>query len=1036
MVNMQNMIIIFGGFMERSFKFKCMFLFFLFLNIIYLSAQTGKISGKVTDKKGNPLPGANVLVQEENIGTATNMEGEYTITKVPVGKQNIVVSYIGYQRKVVSVEVGRDKIIVKNISLEHKSLRGEEVEIKVQAIGQNQAISEQMGSNTIKNIVSSQQIQSLPEANAAEAVGRLPGVSLQRAGGEGSKVVIRGLSSDYTKVQIDGVSMSSTSGSDRSVDLSMISQYMLSGIELTKSISADQEASATGGIVNFRIKEAPSEPSLNVLAQGGYNGLSDSYGNYKFSLGGSNRFFDDKLGVYAQVDIEEKDASSDEMYVDYSQPNIDRSPQTNSVYLSDINRGINRYGGSLVIDYKTPATKIKLANFASRIKRERQEYRHNVVERNYNISVLDNTTDLDVMTNSLKLERYFGDLKINSSVNYSYSKNTIPGEFELGAYSAKPVVNSSDDLFGIRPFALLDTAKATRTTKKKYVYSNRTESPNIMERHLGTLTHREFDTEESEISASLDFEYEDLLSNDLLNFNLKWGGKYKYKDREFDQDEYYSNMSGQYQRAGELRRRKAYFNLLDDNINYNGEPTRIWSKENMEYLAQGAGSSYILAYDLYDKNYRNEEFLRGKYTMSPGFDIDKIRKIDNHFMMDVENKNFGDSLYFQSDTATSYNVHNGNSKVYDYKGNEKYWAAYLMPSFSLGDLNFTPGVRYEKMETEYTGYRTSREGVQYAFEYTEINDSTTYRDNEYFLPMIHLTYKPVDWFKLKGGYTKTLKRPNYSNVIPNWSIGRQGNFIDFNNFQLKPEKAYNYDLNLSILSDKVGLLSLGGFYKRIEDMIFQTGVRAITYDEIPYYKKIGLTKEFNSNIAGKKIQYYKNNENTAYNYGFEVQYNSNFWYLPGALSGLVLNVNYTRNWSEGKYFQNNINSRYDPVEDSLYVKNNETTYKARLIDQPKHLFNITVGWDYKDFSIKIPFRYKSNIFSEVNQKKSIRVFSEPFIRLDLTVNQKLPVEGVEMFLNVNNVLNNYEQNIINYKSYTANEMHYGRTADLGVRYKF
>ena len=59
-----------------------------------------------------------------------------------------------------------------------------------------QAINQQLSSTTIKNIVSKNEIQELPEANAAEAVGRLPGVSLERSGGEGNKVVIRGMASN------------------------------------------------------------------------------------------------------------------------------------------------------------------------------------------------------------------------------------------------------------------------------------------------------------------------------------------------------------------------------------------------------------------------------------------------------------------------------------------------------------------------------------------------------------------------------------------------------------------------------------------------------------------------------------------------------------------------------------------------------------------------------------------------------------------------------------------------------------------------
>ena len=74
--------------------------------------------------------------------------------------------------------------------------------MSAQAEGQLAAINEQLRSNRIVNVVSAARIQELPDANAAEAVGRLPGVAIQRNAGEGEKVVVRGLSPKYTNVTV------------------------------------------------------------------------------------------------------------------------------------------------------------------------------------------------------------------------------------------------------------------------------------------------------------------------------------------------------------------------------------------------------------------------------------------------------------------------------------------------------------------------------------------------------------------------------------------------------------------------------------------------------------------------------------------------------------------------------------------------------------------------------------------------------------------------------------------------------------------
>ena len=79
-----------------------------------------------------------------------------------------------------------------NFNLKFTTVEGKTVVVTAQARGQMDAINKQLKAKSIKNIVSSDRIQELPESNAAEAVARIPGVSIRREGGEGNKVVIRG----------------------------------------------------------------------------------------------------------------------------------------------------------------------------------------------------------------------------------------------------------------------------------------------------------------------------------------------------------------------------------------------------------------------------------------------------------------------------------------------------------------------------------------------------------------------------------------------------------------------------------------------------------------------------------------------------------------------------------------------------------------------------------------------------------------------------------------------------------------------------
>ncbi len=177
--------------------------------------------------------------------------------------------------KQVTIEVKDGGTIKHDFKLTAVGVEGEEVVVTAQAAGQKEAINRQLSSMPIVNIVSRARIQELPDANAAESVSRLPGVSLIRTGGEGSKVVIRGLSPQYNQVTVDGVelpsnvtsqnvitggggALESTGNSigDRGADLSMISSSMLNGIEVTKAITPDMDATLLGGVVNFGLRKA------------------------------------------------------------------------------------------------------------------------------------------------------------------------------------------------------------------------------------------------------------------------------------------------------------------------------------------------------------------------------------------------------------------------------------------------------------------------------------------------------------------------------------------------------------------------------------------------------------------------------------------------------------------------------------------------------------------------------------------------------------------------------------------------------------
>ena len=958
--------------MKQKYRFITICLLSVFL-FVYLGfgASSGKIQGFVKDKvSGEPLPGANIVIKGTGLGAATDMEGYYIILNVPPGEYTLEVYYIGYKKKEARVKVLANQTVVQNFELEYTVIKGKEVEVTAQAEGQMEAINKQLSSLNIKNVVSSDRIQEIPDANAAESVARLPGVSILRSGGEGNKVIIRGLAPKYNKITIDGVTLASTSSGDRSNDLSMISPYMLAGIELTKANLPDQEADILGGTVNFTIRKAGPKPRLDALFQGGYNSQRNSYDNYKFVLGGSKRFFKQHFGVLAQVDIEQRNNSSYEMSANYTinNPTLD-APNVVSItnlQLKDIYRKVRRYGGTLVLDVKHDNGWVKWSNFGSWIVKQtinrNETYDVDGVSHNYNLN--DFESWVGIFTSSLKFDHNFKGLNIQGGISGTSARNKIPDQLIFSATESGAFYNNLDP------------------------YAPPTEIPNFAKNDLdaaflNNIARVNSLTNESEFSVNLDFKYP-LRFRHFLGGFFKFGGKYKYKSRKYDIERKRVPIDW----GGRQEERDAILKAFP------------WMQEVAPL------GSKRLPYSLFiDKSYNPNNFLGGNYSIHAMPDLDLAWQIA-HLL------------------EGSYFYDYQNSIRDDYNGSENYRAAYAMFSLEFSQkIMFLPGFRYEANQTKYTGIRGNSEALKWNEGYVH-TDTTTIRTNSFFLPMIHLRIKPTKWFDIRLAYTHTLSRPDYNRIRPSWDIGL--NVVKWNNPYLKPALSKNYDVYFYFYGNTLGLFTVGGFYKNIKDLIFFTGRRAIIDP-----KEYGLPED----AAGKVISGFMNNPHPVKVKGFELEWQTHFWYLPGALKGLILNVNYTRSFSEAYYPRTVIKTEYLTEPPWIRTTNIDTFYTDRITLQPDHIFNATLGFDYKGFSIRMSILYQSDIFKQNNFYSELRGYSDAYTRWDVSIRQTLPLKGAQLLFNLNNLFNAVERDLNQGTGFPLKEQYYGMTANIGLRFK-
>lgn len=235
-------------------------------------AQSGRgtLEARVADTANAVLQGAQVTLQPGDYSSATNTQGELTITNLRPGKYTLSISYVGFSTFQQEVNIAAGQSLQVNAVLK---VAGKNDEIMVTADrphGEAEAINRQRTADNIIDVLPSDVIRSLPNANIADAVGRLPGVTLERDEGEGKYVQIRGTEPRLSNVTVDGVEVPAPEDNVRQVKLDTIPSGIVEAVEVNKTLSASQDADAIGGTVNLRTKTAGNLPTLTLEGLGGF----------------------------------------------------------------------------------------------------------------------------------------------------------------------------------------------------------------------------------------------------------------------------------------------------------------------------------------------------------------------------------------------------------------------------------------------------------------------------------------------------------------------------------------------------------------------------------------------------------------------------------------------------------------------------------------------------------------------------------------------------------------------------------------------
>ena len=949
-------------------------------------AAPGEISGVVKDQTSKEnLPYASIVIKGTVTGMTTDLEGTFRFSNLQPGDYILQVSYIGYSTQEIPVKLNQGEKKKLTIELNQALISIGEVVVSSQRLGQNAAINQQLNSNALVNVVSKDAIRELPDVNAAEAIGRLPGVSLIRNNGEGSKVVLRGLDPKFSNVTINGVKQPATdmgTNGDRSVDLSNISPELLSGIEVFKSPTADMDGDAIAGTINLVISKAPDITRNQIRVYGGYNDLYQKLNNYKGSWDYSSRFLDKKFGVMAQANYEQIDRSAQSLDISYFNPKADVADSffINDITMTEKKLMLQRLGGLLMLDYQFNSGGIYLTNIFNSSPRESYT-QSQAINRNgqlthaANVSESRSTSINSTLGGNLNLKKMRADWSLTAVKTWGRNPYDMLLNFDLGA-----------------PYGLNSAAVGKNEINPQFYAENLTfNNANQKKDTVSFLRDASWDPDtlkQSNYMAKVDFEVPLKLGNKLAGY-FKFGGKYQTEKRY---------RSGYYLAQGQYYLKPQLSDLADQN-----DPRGKLKRTATQTMQM---SNFNLQ--------QNQPLLKGDYNLFPIIPESQVRDWYTYHV-NVPNTEFA---FDPSYTEENYDTY------------ETLAAGYAMLKLNYGDfLTFIPGIRYEHSDNTYHGIFSTITGAGGVNGYVE-PDTSVQRYSE-FLPSAHLKIKPLDWMDIRISAVRTITRPNYMWLIPRFRYN-SGNFsINKANPDLKHATAWNYDASVTIYTGEIGLLSFGGYMKQIDNMFYKVS-GTLRPEDAEQYRLPPQSFDLNEDYI---------NLNDSYVRGLEFEYKTHFNFLPDPINRFVLGVNLTRLWS-GTYFLvwKKVEGivMYKDVRPIMSVDFSKSYYQKtedRMPSQVDYTSNAWLGYDYKGFSTRISMSYQGTRLTGLNpnsEDAGYKNFTDKYLRFDVTAKQKLN-KYFSLLLNLNNITNAEERGYRYTSDYPTYTNMYGFTAELGLQ---
>ena len=235
------------------------------------AASTGRIVGRVIDAStGQGLTDVGVQIVGTTLGTMSGVDGRFAIAAVPAGTVTIQVRRIGYVPKsVTGILLDAGQTLEQSVTMTQATVQLQAVQTTASAERGtvDEVLDQQRTATGIVNAVTAEQIARSPDSDAAQAVQRVSGVTVQ----DGRYVFVRGLGERYTTASLNGARIPSPEPEKRVVPLDLFPSGLIQTITTTKTFTPDQSGDFSGAQVDIKTLEFPARRQVTYSLTTGFN---------------------------------------------------------------------------------------------------------------------------------------------------------------------------------------------------------------------------------------------------------------------------------------------------------------------------------------------------------------------------------------------------------------------------------------------------------------------------------------------------------------------------------------------------------------------------------------------------------------------------------------------------------------------------------------------------------------------------------------------------------------------------------------------